>query len=176
MPVPASINDLSTTAGNNSPGGSESPTTTDDYLRALSAFIAQLLAGQSGNYVRANILGTVSQASGVPTGAVIERGSNANGEYVRWADGTQICISPSFTTAITTATGSIFSNQGDVKTWTFPAAFSAVPKVTSLPGTNSTTWGGANAAETTTAASLRVFASGSVASSSVSGYAIGRWF
>lgn len=42
MPVPASINDLSTTAGNNSPAGSESPTTTDDYLRTLSAFIALL--------------------------------------------------------------------------------------------------------------------------------------
>ncbi len=37
------------------------------------------------------IVGTVSQASGLPTGAVIERGSNANGEYVRFADGTQIC-------------------------------------------------------------------------------------
>jgi len=39
----------------------------------------------------ANILGTVSQSSGVPTGAIIERGSNATGEYVRFADGTQIC-------------------------------------------------------------------------------------
>ena len=28
---------------------------------------------------------------GVPTEAIIERGSNANGEYVRFADGTQIC-------------------------------------------------------------------------------------
>jgi hypothetical protein len=39
----------------------------------------------------AKILGTVSQSSGVPTGAVIERGSNANGEYVKFADGTLIC-------------------------------------------------------------------------------------
>ncbi|HBO8902891.1 TPA: phage tail protein [Pseudomonas aeruginosa] len=39
-----------------------------------------------------NILGTVSQSGGAPTGAIIERGSNANGEYVRFADGTQICI------------------------------------------------------------------------------------
>lgn len=42
MPVPASINDLSTTASNNSPAGSESPTTTDDYLRTHAAFIAAL--------------------------------------------------------------------------------------------------------------------------------------
>ncbi len=40
---------------------------------------------------RGNILGTVSQSGGMPTGAIIERGSNANGEYVRFADGTQIC-------------------------------------------------------------------------------------
>ncbi|WP_244996094.1 hypothetical protein [Enterobacter kobei] len=39
----------------------------------------------------ADILGTVSQTGGVPTGAVIEKGSNSNGEYVRFADGTQIC-------------------------------------------------------------------------------------
>ena len=42
-------------------------------------------------YDQANILGTVSQSSGVPTGAIIERGSNANGTFVKFADGTQIC-------------------------------------------------------------------------------------
>lgn len=42
-------------------------------------------------YIQSNILGTVSQSSGVPTGAIIERGSNANGEYVKYADGTLIC-------------------------------------------------------------------------------------
>jgi hypothetical protein len=34
------------------------------------------------------IVGTVSQSGGVPTGAIIERGSNANGEFVKYADGT----------------------------------------------------------------------------------------
>jgi hypothetical protein len=42
-------------------------------------------------YSRDNILGTVSQSAGVPTGAIIERGSNANGEFVKYADGTMIC-------------------------------------------------------------------------------------
>lgn len=69
-------------------------------------------------YGQGNILGTVSQTSGVPTGAIIERGSNANGEYVRFADGTQIC-----TRTLTGATGS-------GSTWTFPAAFAAAPVVT----------------------------------------------
>lgn len=40
MPVPSSINDLSTTASSNSPSGGDSPGDGDDYIRALSAFIA----------------------------------------------------------------------------------------------------------------------------------------
>lgn len=42
MPVPASIADLSITPGANSPPGSESPSSLDDYQRAHAAFIAQL--------------------------------------------------------------------------------------------------------------------------------------
>lgn len=42
MPVPSSISDLSTTPALNSPPGSESPSSIDDYLRTLSAFIKQI--------------------------------------------------------------------------------------------------------------------------------------
>ena len=49
---------------------------------------------QSDVYKQDNILGTVSESSGVPTGAIIERGSNSNGEFVRYADGTMICGMP----------------------------------------------------------------------------------
>ena len=38
-----------------------------------------------------NILGTVSQTTEVPTGAVLEKVSNANGTCVKFADGTMIC-------------------------------------------------------------------------------------
>lgn len=37
-----------------------------------------------------NTVGTVSQSGGVPTGAIIESGSNSNGQYIKWADGTMI--------------------------------------------------------------------------------------
>ena len=40
-------------------------------------------------YRQGNLLGTVSQSAGTPTGAVIERGSTASGDYVRFADGKQ---------------------------------------------------------------------------------------
>ncbi len=38
-----------------------------------------------------NTVGTVSQSSGVPTGAIVERGSSVSGEYTKYADGTMIC-------------------------------------------------------------------------------------
>ena len=63
-------------------------------------------------YTQGSILGTVSQSGGVPTGALIQRGSNANGEYVRLADGTQICTCQAFQT----------SDIADT-TWTYPASF-----------------------------------------------------
>lgn len=42
MPVPSSISDLSTTPSLNSPAGTESPSTVDDYLRTQAAFIRQV--------------------------------------------------------------------------------------------------------------------------------------
>lgn len=73
----------------------------------------------AGTYLfgRSNILGTVSQSGGTPTGAVVEKGSNANGQYVRFADGTQICDFR----ATSSSAGAV--------TWTFPAAFIAIPQV-----------------------------------------------
>ncbi len=77
---------------------------------------------------RANILGMVSQVAGAPTGAVIERGSNANGDYVRFADGTQICTRTNLSAAnASTALGSLF--RSDDVTWTYPAAFVGAPVV-----------------------------------------------
>jgi len=61
-----------------------------------------------------NLLGTVSQTAGAPTGAVIERGANANGEYAKFADGTLICTASGITMAYSTAD---LINY----TWTFPA-------------------------------------------------------
>ena len=46
---------------------------------------------QSDVYKQDNILGIVSESGGAPTGAIIERGSNSNGEFVKYADGTLIC-------------------------------------------------------------------------------------
>lgn len=77
------------------------------------------------------ILGTVSQSAGSPTGAIIERGGNANGEYVRFADGTQICsaIIDDTAAAWSTAAGALFTRSSFL-TVNFPASFAATPVVT----------------------------------------------
>ncbi len=75
---------------------------------------------------RRNVLGAVSQAAGVPTGGLLERGSNANGEFVRFADGTLICTRTNLSAAnASTAVGSLFASANIA--WTFPAAFAAAP-------------------------------------------------
>lgn len=63
--------------------------TTQDLLTADAAGVLSALGKQI--FTRGNILGTVSQLTGNPTGALMEYGSNANGEYWRYAGGQQLC-------------------------------------------------------------------------------------
>lgn len=71
--------------------------------------ISGLQSVLDSKYDRGNIVGSVSQSGGVPTGAIIQRGSNANGYFVRYADGTQICTMAFSGGTETTET---FINQG----------------------------------------------------------------
>ena len=50
-----------------------------------------------------NIVGVTSENAGLPTGSIIENGSNTNGTYTRWADGTQICTNDNAAIAIPAA-------------------------------------------------------------------------
>ncbi|MBF5006833.1 hypothetical protein [Diaphorobacter caeni] len=70
-----------------------------------------------GSAAVAAILGTVSQSGGVPTGAIVQRGSNANGEFVRFADGTQILFRY-WTEAISVPASSTVS----LADWVLPAS------------------------------------------------------
>lgn len=74
-----------------------------------------------------NLVGTTSISGGLPTGAVIQSGNNANGFYTRYADGTQICTG--FGAGLTPAATGI-----STVTWTYPIAFSSVPGFISLTG------------------------------------------
>lgn len=123
---------------------------------------------------RGNILATVTESAGVPTGGLIERGSNANGEYVRFADGTQIC----WNTAIAgegpnTAVGVLF--YGDLQTWTFPAAFSASP-AKFASSTNSTRFVSIVGTGTTSCQYREMSPSTSATAVDCQLMAVGRWF
>lgn len=61
--------------------------------------------------------GTAAAMNALGAGGIIERGSNANGEYVRFADGTQIC------------TRSISGYEAGVSLVNFSAAFIGAPSV-----------------------------------------------
>lgn len=137
-------------------------------------------SGWSMIYGQNNVLGTVSQSSGVPTGAVIERGSNANGEYVRFADGTQICTAQrNDTTGLTVVEGPFYVSPSDL-TWTFPASFVTGPSV-NITGSRSDRFGGAflRGGWSTTGQAFRLFATAAVSASvNIPHFciAIGRWF
>ena len=133
-------------------------------------------------YNAGSLLGTVSQSGGVPTGRVIERGSNANGDYVRFADGTQICWASITTTdqAIDSAYGGFGIHIGS-RVWMFPATFSAPPAVPAPSarwGTGAS-WGSIAGAPSVSSVILRFFdvfprAAGTTFTATF--IATGRWF
>lgn len=128
-------------------------------------------------YHQNSVLGAVSQSDGVPTGAVIERGSNANGEYVRFADGTQICTRQITLGAPNVADGAGFSGATSTN-WTYPAGFA--PGITPAIGGACTNVGKvwvSSFVASNTAASLIAERFTPVATAPVSNvFAIGRWF
>lgn len=123
---------------------------------------------------RGNVIGLVSQSSGTPTGALVERSSNANGEYVRFADGTQICtLRRSENVAIGGAYQGGFSSSAVV--WTFPAAFVSAP---AAMGSGDLSFGVIGYASSATSYSYYYTAVTSVAANprNIGLIAIGRWF
>ncbi|MNO65280.1 hypothetical protein D3C76_560280 [compost metagenome] len=95
------------------------------WLKAIANF-NELYSWIATGYQKGNILGAVSQAGGVPTGALLQRGSNANGEFIRLADGTQICW------GLITVPKQALSAQANGRA-TMPVAFAAVPRILATP-------------------------------------------
>lgn len=120
------------------------------------------------------ILGPVTQSGGQATGAILERGSNANGLFVRMADGLQICTRSNLAAAnAATPLGSLFQSA-DVG-WTFPAAFAETPSVTGQVD-DLECWITAGL-PTATACTLRALSGVTKgAALNIRAVAIGRWF
>ena len=109
--------------------------------------------------------------------AIVEEGSNANGNWVKFASGTMICqVSAVGSMDVNTATGNLFRASSTV-TWTFPVAFvGTVPTVSvSMDGTASVRWTQAQGTTLTTSELNMFGATSSATTIAVSAQAIGRW-
>ena len=76
-------------------------------------------------YGPATVLAPVSRDGDLPTGGVIERGTTADGEFVRFADGTQICTHITAGIGAGLASGALYRSAATA--WTFPRPFAAPP-------------------------------------------------
>ncbi|AEH79188.1 phage tail protein [Sinorhizobium meliloti] len=136
---------------------------------------------QPWNVIPREVVGLVGQASGIPTGAIIEPGSNANGEYVRFADGTQICWGTGTINVSTNLNNHFGSTSGASVTGnaliSFPATFSNTSySVSVFPTFRGFTVLGAYSKNGANAA-VRMGVSGSTANDVPYEWsAFGRWF
>lgn len=144
----------------------------------IAALPSGATIGGTRAYARGNVLGAVAQAAGVPTGAVIERGSNANGEYVRFADGTQICTYSALGAAppITTADGAIWRSAE--YEWAFPAVFASTSNLTVTGSLRSSAavWLRSRVNNSSAASAMLFSASSNTSAFTINLGAIGRWF
>ncbi|WP_242461171.1 phage tail protein [Citrobacter freundii] len=135
----------------------------------------------TGAIQRNAMVGAVSQKGGAPTGAIIERGSNSNGEYTKFADGTLICwfTRSAESTANNSSGGTTnlyFSSEVEL---TFPATFvGTTPTVTpsaSLSSGGTSSWPSVRG-RSLTGTSLALISNAQNAAAYLGYTAIGRWF
>jgi hypothetical protein len=143
-------------------------------------FISGVWTAWSVVYTQDTILGTVSQTAGVPTGAIIESGSNANGNYVKYADGSITCwTGPEWTTEFV-------SDNSEAVPWTFPVVFISAPTVVGncatrrapVPSVESVAFwfGGVYEASTTSVSVYHTTNRSTLQAFGSTLQAIGRWF
>lgn len=123
-------------------------------LDGLGARQCRTITGAAlpAGYIRTNA-DTVATYDGTywVLGREDERGSNANGNFIRRADGMQRCDFVGIAQDTNTAAGGFFYTA-TTASWTFPAAFSTVPHVSGAPLGSTVRWVVAYASADTTAA------------------------
>lgn len=126
-------------------------------------------------YMEANTVGNTISAT---EGAIIEQGTNANGQYTRFADGTQICRLNMQLTNITIAGNGISAGQ----TWTFPAPFASADWIGSLVNRSgwsydyNTAYEGNSATQMTSIFVKNFTTTGRTQNHVLNLIAIGRWY
>jgi hypothetical protein len=108
------------------------------------------------------------------TDAKVVYGSNANGEFLRWESGLQICLGEGQSLASNTATGALFTTL-TVPTWTYPAEFVTAPRAFGTQYSSTAMWVAMIPAPATS--SYRLLSTFSISTlTSIKLTAIGRWF
>lgn len=124
-----------------------------------------LAALEAKAYTRPNALGTVSQSAGVPTGALMEYGSNASGYYWKYAGGMMICKG--------TFTG---YSGGVVVSLSFPIGFAGEIPTVSMNILPSTGYDADWTAWAQALTSLNFHSPNTRGANTVFWVAVGRWF
>ena len=139
-------------------------------------------------YCPGNLLGSVSQSGGLPTGAVIESGSTTNGDYLRLADGTQICFASVGAGSITAAGSGTWADPYRTagQTWIFPISFIDTPVVqaTAIPPASVSAArriccadiGVSDATGTLQVTAIRIGSDSTADDFSIGLVAVGRWY
>lgn len=115
----------------------------------------------------------------IADGAIIEQGSNANGRWIKLADGTAIAHNAITQLTNTEAAGVISEIYRYTTSVTFPLSFASVPDVVANIGANSTTHGWGTAINRTVSGATfhHYTTAASVSTAALAGWyiAIGRW-
>ncbi len=143
MPIPNSINDLSTTAASNFPQGSDSPANLDDVQRAHGSFIAQLRDGTGFTSPALAAIGPAASlaaartalgaaASGANTDITSISGNAATATHATTADAATIAAngmpvaSIVYIASSAVPTGFLKANGASVSTTTYAALFAVI--------------------------------------------------
>lgn len=143
---------------------------------AASPMTTEIGSALPAGYLKAGVFHeAVWYGTGWCVNRPIERGSNANGDYVRFADGTQICTHLLACTAANVASGALWiSEQED---WTFPVAFSTTNGLTVTGSINAPMrWMNCSGTNTTVGSFRQWAAASNTGTPTARVQAIGRWY
>lgn len=114
---------------------------------------------------------------GRSTGAIIERGSNSNGDFVKFADGTLICMGARVGALGTNAYAGVTNLRASEYTWFYPAAFLAgtVPTIAGHGGDQSYAGWISAIAVSSTQCNVAYFTATVSPTAFIYPIAIGRW-
>ena len=135
-------------------------------VEKVAGSVSNLNLVQSGG-----LAGAFASMPFVGTAPIVESGSNANGSWIKYADGTMICCASLPDAPANIASGALYRTENI--TWTFPALYNSPP--TSISGSGVGSWVTRAGPPTTNSVALIFYSSISRPSTLPTVFAIGRW-